>query len=382
MRIVADENIPYVKEAFSSIGEVITLPGRNITKETLKNTHILLVRSITRVDRELLEGSSLRIVATATIGTDHLDKEYLNKRGIHYASAPGSNANSVAEYVVAALLSLSEEYNFTMTGKTIAVIGVGNVGSRVVNKVEALGLKVLQNDPPLARKTGKSCYLPIEEVLDSDIVTLHVPLTYEGEDATFHMVSEQFILRMKRGAILINASRGKIVDESALHRAIDANRLKSVVLDVWENEPEIDVGLLKKVNIGTPHIAGYSFDGKVKGTEMIYRAVCEFLGRKPSWIPRLPPSPNPEVRIETTQKGSFEPILHKVIRTVYDIEADEAKFRGILDVPHERRGQYFDSLRKNYPVRREFYNTKVICNDSRLRGIFHGLGFQVDSPQL
>ncbi|NQT84941.1 4-phosphoerythronate dehydrogenase, partial [bacterium] len=219
MKIVADENIPYVKEAFGSLGDVIPLPGRKIAPASVVDAEILLVRSITEVNASLLEGSRVRFVGTATIGTDHVDEEYLHSRGIAFASAPGSNANSVAEYVVAALLTTARRKNFPLKGKTIGVIGVGNCGSRVAKKAEALGMRVLLNDPPLWRQTGNKRFRPLEELFSADILTLHVPLTYEGIDATYHLVDEAFLSKLRPECILMNTSRGPVVDNLALATA-------------------------------------------------------------------------------------------------------------------------------------------------------------------
>ncbi|MCK4325827.1 4-phosphoerythronate dehydrogenase, partial [bacterium] len=211
MKIVADKNIPFVEEAFGKLGEVATLPGRQINSSAVKEADVLLVRTVTRVDERLLKGSRVRFVATATIGLDHVDLDYLKKKGIGFASATGCNANSVAEYIVAALLIFAQRYEFSLSGKTIGVVGVGNVGSRVVEKAGILGMNVLQNDPPLARKTGESRFRPLEELLQkSDILTLHVPLSHEGEDATYHMANEALFEKMKKGGFFINTSRGAV----------------------------------------------------------------------------------------------------------------------------------------------------------------------------
>ena len=263
MNIVADENIPYVAEAFRKLGDVFTYPGRRIDSRAVKDAGILLVRSITKVDEHLLHGSGVRLVATATIGYDHIDLDYLRSEGIELASAAGCNASSVAEYVVAALLILARRHKFSLSGKTIGVVGVGNVGSRVVEKARILGMDVLQNDPPLERKTGKACFRILDELLArSDILTLHVPLTREGQDATYHMADEALFRKMKNGSFLINTSRGAVVDNTHLVTALKQKRLEGAVLDVWEREPEINEGLLRAVDIGTSHIAGYSLDGK------------------------------------------------------------------------------------------------------------------------
>jgi len=372
MHIVADENIPYVREAFERIGEVITASGRSMTADLVREADVLLVRSVTPVNEALLGDSRVRFVGTATIGTDHIDEAFLSKRGIAFVAAPGSNANSVAEYVAAALLVVAGRGGWDLAGRHIGVIGVGNVGSLVVAKAEALGMRAILNDPPLARQTGDARYRPLDEALDADIVTLHVPLTREGPDATLHMVNDRFLGRLRAGAVLLNTSRGGVVDTAALRRALQTGRLEGAVLDVWENEPGIDLDLLRRVDLGTSHIAGYSFDGKVNGTQMLYKAVCAWLGWPADWRPVLPPPPVPAV----TVRAEGEDGLREAVLAVYDIERDDAALRGLLDLPAAERGPAFDRLRKDYPQRREFPNTTVTAPE-RLRLALVGLGFRV-----
>ncbi|MEN6384457.1 MAG: 4-phosphoerythronate dehydrogenase PdxB [Phycisphaerales bacterium] len=375
MKIIADENIPFVKECFSSAGDVTTVHGRKITKDILKDADALLVRSITKVDKELLEGSNVKFVATATIGFEHVDTEYLKNKQIEFASAPGSNANSVAEYVTSALLNLAEKYHFDVSKKSIGIVGVGNVGSRVEKKAKALGMKVVLNDPPLKRQTGEDKYRPLNEIFDCDIVTLHTPLTKEGIDKTYHLANENFFAALKDGAIFFNTCRGSVHDTIALKKAISTKKLSACVLDVWEKEPDIDVELLDMVDFGTPHIAGYSYDGKVIGMIMIYNAFCNFFGIKPKFTAQsfLPEPKLPEILI----KNEKNPLLFAV-NSLYDISKDDENLRRIKNEPVDKRGVYFDSLRKNYPIRREFVNTKIINADVNLHKVFAGLGFQTE----
>ncbi len=381
MLIAADENIPFVKEAFGTFGEIITFSGREINNEKIRDRDILLVRSVTRVNRELLQGTKIKFVATATIGTDHIDTNYLNERNIGFSSSQGSNAASVAEYVMAALLCLGHRMGFRLSGKSIGVIGVGNVGSKVVKMARGLGMKVMENDPPLARKTRDSRFREIWEVINSDIVTFHVPLTREGQDATFHMVNERLLSGFKKGVILINTSRGTVAESNALYNAIRNKQLSAVVLDVWENEPNIDSELLKAVDIATPHIAGYSFDGKVNGTSMIYNACADFFKLKPTWKQEESMPETPFKKIEIKAKGEDEDILWNTIRKIYDIEQDDKALRMMLDFEEKERGFYFDSLRKKYPVRREFFNTVLKLSDGSksLTDKFAALGFKVET---
>ncbi len=385
MKIIADENIPFVAECFSSIGEVETVPGREITPGVVADADVLLVRSITSVCADLLAGSRVRFVGTATIGFDHVDVEYLSQNNIGFVSAPGSNANSAAEYVIAALLNIAIRHSIDLEGRSIGIIGVGNVGSRVAKKCEALGMRLYLNDPPLQRQTGDSKYLPIEQLFDSDFVTLHTPLTFEGRDKTFHLADDTFFKSLKRGCIFINASRGGVVDSGALKAAIEESRLQATVLDVWENEPNIDAELLEMVDIGTPHIAGYSLDGKIAGMIMIYKAACEYfeLGIKFDIESFLPVPAVPELKVNTRSVREQDALLG-IVEKIYDIRADDARLRRILGESAGERGKYFDSLRRNYPVRREFQNTRIIVEDknSSLAKKLKGIGFKVEVVKI
>jgi len=381
MKIVADANIPFVQECFSSVGDVEIMSGRDMTVSAMANADALLVRSITPVNEHLLGGSPVRFVGTATIGFDHIDLDYLDTNHIGFASAPGSNANSAAEYIIAALLDVGQRHGIRLEGKSIGVIGVGNVGGRVAQKCEALGMHVRRNDPPLQRRTGDPNYVPIEAVYDCDFITVHTPLTRDGIDKTYHLADGRFFASVKRGAIFLNASRGAVVDSESL--AV-AGRLGPVVLDVWENEPNIDVELLSGVDLASPHIAGYSFDGKIAGLIMIYRALCEHFGLDPKHE-AADFLPEPEVPVADVRdvQGDDEAALAHAVRSVYSIQRDDAATRQIVDKPAEERGRFFDALRKNYPVRREFHNTTVVLDEpggALVRKLL-GLGFKVKGHQ-
>ena len=359
MKIVADANIPLLQEAFGPLGEVVSLPADRITPETVRDARALLVRSVTQVNEALLAGSRVEFVATATIGFDHIDQAYLASRGIGFASAQGCNARSVAEYVLAALAVLGERRGRPVLGQTLGIVGCGNVGGRLARMAEALGLRVLRNDPPLARKTADPRYRPLEALADADIVTFHVPLEREGPDATYHMINQGLLHRLKCGVTLLNSSRGSVVETAALKAALAAGHLGAVVLDVWEKEPNIDVELLERADIATPHIAGYSYDGKVNGTRMVLEAFCRHFGVTREWDPSplVPPPANPRVRLPAGL--SVEEALRAATRAAYDIEADDRRLRAMAKEPPEKRGKCFDSLRKHYPGRREFPETTV-----------------------
>lgn len=378
MKILADENIPYVAECFSSLGQVQLVAGRKITPALARDADVLLVRSVTPVGPELLSGTNVRFVGTATIGFEHIDTRYLSENSIGFASAPGSNANSVAEYIVAALLSVAKKHKIELAGKSIGIVGVGNVGSRVEEKVAALGMKPYLNDPPLQRQTGDSKYLPLEQLFDCDFISLHTPLTFEGIDKTFHLADEKFFASLKAGCVFINTSRGAVVDTAALKKTIEAGKLGAVVLDVWENEPNIDIELLRIVDSSTPHIAGYSLDGKIAGMIMIYNAACKYFAIEPKKkLQDFLPGPElPEIRIGDYTANKQE-LIHQTVEQVYCINRDDFNTREIATVPPEEQGNFFDNLRRTYPIRREFQNTRLIVNDksSTLAKELAGLGF-------
>jgi len=380
VKIVADENIPFVRQAFERLGDVVTASGRQITPEQVADADALLVRSVTKVNAELLDGSTVRFVGTATIGTDHLDTAYLDRRGITWAAAAGCNANSVAEYVVAALLVLARRGSFRLADKTLGVVGVGNVGSLVVRDARALGMNVLENDPPLQRQTHDRRFVAIERIFEADLVTLHVPLMRQGPDATWHMVDAGFVSKLRADSYLVNTSRGAVVDGSALRQALQRQRLAGAVLDVWENEPDIDVELLELAALGTAHIAGYSFDGKVTGTKMIHDAACRCFGLSTEWDPRplMPPPATPQLQIEPRGKHPQD-VVASVVAAIYDIERDDADLRGVRGLPLDQRGYHFDRLRRDYPIRREFGNTRVIVPTDQpdVAPTFEKLGFLV-----
>jgi len=376
MKIAADVNIPFVKEAFKNFGEVELFPGRDIENKMVKDADILLVRSVTKVNKELLSGTKIKFVATATIGIDHIDIDYLNENKIGFASAPGSNADSVAEYVVSGLLNLSKKYDFNLSEKKAGIIGVGNVGIRVKKRLEILGVECLLNDPPKQRETGNNIYLPLDKVLrSSDIVTVHVPLNKTGIDATLHLINEEFLSKMKKGFILINSSRGKVMNESAIRKSRD--KLMALILDVWETEPIVNIDTLNLTDIATPHIAGYSYDGKVRGTEMIYHAACDFFNIEKKWNKTEFIKPENDLLIDL--RKSNEPIFD-AINCAYPIIQDDKNFRGIKNIDLEKHNDFFDKLRKNYPKRREFFNYSLHYDnniDKVSLDVLSNLGFKI-----
>jgi erythronate-4-phosphate dehydrogenase len=376
MNLIIDENIVYAKEAFSNFGNARLMDGRSLTYKDVKDADVLIIRSITRVDKELLNKSKVRFVGTATIGTDHIDLDYLQRKKIVFAEAKGCNADSVAEYVFTALLKIASEKNYTLKGKSIGVVGIGNIGSRVVRLADSLGIKVLENDPPLERKSIESNYVDLDEILKADIITLHVPLSFEGIDKTFHLLNENNLKMIKENAIIINTSRGAVVDNtSLLNEAI--RKGFNLILDVWEDEPLVNINLLGRIKVATAHIAGYSLEGKVNGTKMIYDSLCKFCKIKPTWQPKLPAIGRIDLKLSKSK--SDEEKLYKLFSSIYNIEKDDVGLREISNYKLNERAGYFDLLRKNYPVRREFSNFTVHLSekDRHLKPILQSFRFKV-----
>jgi len=384
MRLLVDKNNPYVAEAFRDYGDVRVLGTTEFTRETVRDADALVVRSETKVTRELLEGSRVRFVGSATIGTDHVDLDYLKRAGIGFASAPGCNANSVADYVVAALLRHASQHCTGLDGRTLGIVGVGNVGSKVALRARALGMKVLENDPPRERTESLPHFVSLDEAMEADFVTLHVPLTREGADATHHLFDGERIARMKRGSVLINTARGAVVETGALKDALRSAHLGATMLDVWENEPAIDTELLTMVVLGTSHIAGYSFDGKLNAVRMIHAAVGKFFNLKSSWTvpPTLPPPTVEHLTYETAAGLDVEHALREIVRACYDIGADDGALRTLLALEPGERASAFRRLRAHYGVRREYLATTVrLVPDHRaLRRVLEALGFLVEFP--
>ncbi len=360
LNIVADENIILATEAFSPLGNVILLPGRNITNNEVIDADILLVRSVTNVDRNLLNNSKVKFVGTATIGRDHIDEEYLTSQGIFFTDAAGCNADAVAEYVFTSLFEIAREKRFNLREKSIGIVGVGNIGNRVSKLASSLEMKVLKNDPFLKRLTNREDYLELNELMECDIITLHVPLNMDGLDKTFHLFDHKKLENLEEGTILINASRGAVIDNKALLNIKDKKNI-SIVLDVWENEPNINSDLLQRTNIATPHIAGYSYEGKVNGTVMLYHALCNFLNKEPEWKPVLPEVSGKMLQLNIQDETNS---LQRLFSEIYKIKNDDKQLRNILELQGNEQGKYFDKLRKDYQLRREFSNYFIELNNS------------------
>jgi len=373
--IIADDKIPFVWEAFQPLGDLLVLPGREMNAITIRDADILIVRSITRVDELLLGKSKVKYVATASTGYDHVDTDYLTERGIHFFSALGCNANAVSEYIIVTIAVLCRRYNLNFEDLTIGIVGAGQIGSRVNKKAASLGMNTLLNDPPLKDETEDDVYRPLNEVLSqSDIVTLHVPLTDQKPYLTRKMVNSDFLKMMKHESFLINTSRGAIVDEAVLQDKLSNKQIAGAVLDVWYNEPAINTDLLKKVDIGTPHIAGHSVDGKVNATVMVYRDVCKYLAVESTWEPAGLPEPgNPEISIHNSdilQDAIIDALLY-----AFPVENDDARLRQIVNIKQDEKPVFFDMVRNEHLKRREFDSYYVRGGDDKVIEILTKLGF-------
>ncbi|MCD8293288.1 MAG: 4-phosphoerythronate dehydrogenase PdxB [Prevotellaceae bacterium] len=338
MRIIVDDKIPYIEKAVRQIaGEVVFAPGKAFTPALIKGADALVVRTRTRCGRALLAGSGVRFIATATIGFDHIDTAYCREAGIAWTNAPGCNAASVVQYVQSALILLQQERGVKLKGATMGIVGAGHVGSGVARMAREMGLSVLLNDTLRADREGNMGFVSLEEMAARcDIVSFHVPLNNDGIYKTFHLAGHAFFQSLKRCPVLINTSRGEVVDTAALTAALDKGRVSEAVIDVWEREPDIDRSLLYKVFIGTPHIAGYSADGKANATRMVLDALCRHFHLQASYsiVPPAPPQP-------VISAASLEAAYLKIYNPLRD------------DVALKAHPELFEQLRGAYPLRRE-----------------------------
>lgn len=374
MKILVDENMPYARELFSRTGTVVAVPGRPIPAAELDDADGLMVRSVTKVNAALLDGKPVKFVGTATAGTDHIDEDYLHQQDIEFSAAPGCNAIAVVEYVFSALLMLAERDGFLLKERTVGIVGVGNVGGRLQARLEALGIRTLLCDPPRADRGEAGEFLPLETlVAEADVLTFHTPLFKEGAYQTWHMADEALLLALKPGTILINACRGPVVDNAALLKVLGQRDDLSVVLDVWEPEPELSVPLLDKVDIATAHIAGYTLEGKARGTTQVFEAWTRFIGQ-PQQVPLDTLLPAPEFAMITLRGELDQPTLKRLVHLVYDVRRDDAPLRHVAAIPGE-----FDRLRKNYLERREWSSLRVQCDNADTASLLAKLGFNAVS---
>lgn len=367
MKVICDSHIPFLKGALEPYCEVVYASGHDIDREMVKDADALIVRTRTRCDANLLEGSKVRFIATATIGYDHIDTGWCESHGIKWTNAPGCNSWSVQQYIGSLLVNLSRQFGFKFKEKTIGVVGVGNVGSKVARLAALLGFRVLLCDPPRARKEKSDQFVTLDEIIErSDIISLHVPLIRDGGDATYHMFDSHKLAAMNGNQILINTSRGEVVDTAALKSALKDKTILTAALDVWEHEPLIDSELLSLLYTGTPHIAGYSVDGKATGTTMCVQALGRFFDLPcRDWeVSEVPQSTQPsEFSIDATGKTPQEVLADAILHT-YDIRNDDSALRADMSS--------FEKQRSNYPARREFpaFSVRILNDDSGRSTVF------------
>lgn len=295
MKVVIDNKIPYIREAMEALAdEVVYLPGKEITASVVRDADALITRTRTQCNRQLLEGSKVRFIGTATIGFDHIDTEYCREAGITWSNCPGCNAGAVEQYLYSVLLLLQQEKQVELKDACLGIVGVGHVGSHILSLAERLGMRILLNDPPRADR-GEEGFVSLETLArECDIITFHTPLERNGEYRTFHLADRAFFHSLRKKPYIINTSRGEVVETEAILEALDKGLIGGAVLDVWENEPHINLELLDKVFIGTPHIAGYSADGKANATRMVLEAFCRFFGKEMNFHIAAPEQPHRE----------------------------------------------------------------------------------------
>ncbi|ORT49826.1 erythronate-4-phosphate dehydrogenase [Vibrio sp. qd031] len=382
MRIVIDENMPYAQALFSQLGEVIALPGRTITADDLIDVDGLMIRSVTKVNQELLRhANKLKFVGTATAGKDHVDEALLAEKGIHFTAAPGCNKVGVAEYVLSCLMVLTQEQGSSIFDKTVGIIGLGQVGSYLAKCLQGLGIKVLLSDPPLEQQGDTRSFTALDSLLQqSDVITLHTPITRDGEHPTYHLLNRDRLDALRGDQILINAARGPIVDNQALKQRLQRNDGFCAVLDVFEFEPQVDLDLLPLLRFATPHVAGYGLEGKARGTTMIFNSFTEFLAReeRADYADLLPTAPISQMRLSSELTEST---LHSIIQMIYDVRRDDVIFRRQIGPEGA-----FDAMRKNYWDRREYSAVTIELDTSNTqtkhaKAALSALGFKLEVTQ-
>lgn len=370
LKIVADAHIWSVQSAFTSIPgfevDLQALESREITNKALKNADILLTRSSTRVNADLLKGTSVRFAATATIGDDHYDKAWLDANGIDWANAAGSSTGSVIEYMLTALLELHHQQRIFIPQTRLGIIGVGRIGGALATVSEAMGVSPLLNDPPRARVEGEASFASIDDLLqEADVITLHTPLIREGVDQTYHLIDAAFLSRF-RGRGIINAARGGCIDNEALADWLDGDSGRYALLDCWEGEPHISKRLLihPQVVIATPHVAGHSLDGKAANTQYIYDALCQHLGIEPFWrMEEMLPATDP---LKLPCHGDTWSDIHAIASTLYPIMRDVVEMRSWASLSEEKSAKAFAAYRRHYPERRSWAKVDIQMESIKL----------------
>ncbi len=382
MKIVCAKSVLAGEELFSSLGDVVLVPEEEITPAHLQDADILITRTKCRIDRALLADTPVKFVGCAVAGTDHIDYASLQDLDVACIHAPGCNAASVADYVVTALLLEAERHGRDITASTLGLTGVGHIGRRVAARATAMGFTVLLNDPPRAAQEGtdKWSFMELADVLPvADFVTVHVPYSQSGPFPTAHLLDYRFFESMAPGALLINAARGGVMDSDACLAALEHGPLRQATLDVWEDEPTIRRDLLDAVDFATPHIAGYSLDGRLRGTQMIYEACCRFLEEEPALSVDVDRWPAPEPRTLDVTGQSTQTVLTNLARLAYPLSDDDARFRAGASSDPARMARHFVTCRREYPVRREFsaHRFELVGAPDEVKQAARGCGFTI-----
>ncbi len=375
MKVVTDNKIPYLKGVLEPFADVVYLPGEDINKQHLTDADALITRTRTKCNKQLLEGTSVKFIATATIGFDHIDTDYCKKNNIFWTNALGCNSGSVYQYIASVLVNLAQKHNFNFPDRSLGVVGVGNVGKKIVKLGEWLGMRVLLCDPPRVRETGQCGFVSLEGIVrECDIITCHVPLNITGADKTFHLFNENLLQKLLPNTLLINSSRGEVVDNLALKSFLNEKKIAGAVLDVWENEPDIDTELMELLDIATPHIAGYSADGKAKGTTMSVQALSKhFKLPLNRWFAEDIPIPQNSNLIINCSNKTTQQIIIEAITETFNVIDDDIRLRTSPTTFEKQRG--------NYPLRREFdsYSISLINSSIDAKKALSGLGFKIIS---
>jgi len=372
--VIIDKNIPLIKGLIEPIANVMYLKPVDINPESVANADALIIRTRTKCNEELLRYSKVKFIATATIGMDHIDTDYCHQNNITVHNVPGCNALSVYQYVLSALLHVAEQKKVNLQDRTLGIIGVGNVGRQILHMAEHIGMRVLLNDPPRLKESGSCGFVSLQRLLlESDIVTLHVPLVTQGDDPTMHLINEEIKEFINPGTWLVNSSRGEVAETNFVKQCINEGIFGAAIIDVWENEPNIDGELMQLSDIATPHIAGYSLDGKANATFACVKMLYNHLGANTNDIPwpSLPEPQNQLINIDAAGK-STQQIIAEAVHATYPVAEDDKKLR--------LNPESFEEMRGNYPIRREphAFTVNIQGEDQEAKQIIKSLGFKVN----
>jgi erythronate-4-phosphate dehydrogenase len=371
MKIYYEDSMPYAAEFFSELGECEVFSHKTVNAETLADADVLLVRSTTKVNQQLLaKNKQVQFVATATAGTDHIDKNYLASQNIPFISAGGCNSVAVAEYVLSAMLVMSKRLNWQLVDKTVGIVGAGHVGSALARVLTVLGINHKLCDPPLADAGDAREFVSMNDIMQCDVISLHVPWVKDGPYPTQHLFDKARLAALKNNQILINACRGEVINNQAAVALFEQGNSLNLVLDVWENEPNINLDLIPHIALATAHIAGHTIEGKARGTEMLYLALCKHLGiqadkKLSDYLPKAQSS-----QIKITEKQDFWQVFYLLVLDVYNIEKDDQYFRANM-----QSADQFRYIRKHYPIRREFSAITLNTGNFADSKAIYGVGF-------